>query len=144
MQLTESLALWADTELHINPEPICDFLRFFQNCEFRRRYLRGKIVSYRQLPTIDEIETIVGKAKSTLDRISAATQVLADGKTDGKKNNKNLVPENPEVAKLAKRIKKELPKGGNKTDIARDFADGNEKKAQSLLRKLRDYPNLLE
>ena len=55
-----------------------------------------------------------------------------------------VVPENPEVLKLAKRIKRELPKGGTMIDIARDFADGDETKANTLLRQLRRYPHLLE
>ena len=68
----------------------------------------------------------------------------ADRKTDSGKQSATVVPENLEVAKLAKKIRQELPKGGTKTDIARDFCDGDERKAQSLLRQLRRYPRLLE
>ena len=69
----------------------------------------------------------------------------ADSKTDKKRKVKAITPENPDVAKLAKKIKKELPKGGTMIDVARDFANGNETKAQSLLRQLRSdrYRNLL-
>ncbi|MFC1597189.1 hypothetical protein ACFL5Q_04520 [Planctomycetota bacterium] len=56
----------------------------------------------------------------------------------------SLIPENPEVLQLAKRIRRELPGGGTMINIARDFADGDETKANSLLRQLRRYPHLLE
>jgi len=56
----------------------------------------------------------------------------------------NRVPENPEVLRLAKRIRGELSKGGTMIDIARDFTKGDEKKASNLLRQLRRYPHLLE
>ncbi|RIK74925.1 MAG: hypothetical protein DCC68_22145 [Planctomycetota bacterium] len=72
------------------------------------------------------------------------TEDGADSKTDNRKKIRQFVPENSDVLKLAKRIKRELPKGGTRNDIARDFTDGDEKKAQSLLRQIRRFPHLLE
>ena len=58
---------------------------------------------------------------------------------------KKGVPENPDVAKLAKKIKRDFKSGDYTTEIgvARDFTNGNEKLAQSLLRQLRRFPHLM-
>ncbi len=67
----------------------------------------------------------------------------ADNKTDNGKKFQSVVPENPEVLKLAKKIKAEFPKNGTRIDIAREFVGDDEKKAQGLLRQLRRFPHLL-
>jgi len=68
----------------------------------------------------------------------------ADTKADTSKNKRvREVPENPGVLKLAKRINDPRNRGRSKTELARELTDYNETKAQSLLRKLRDYPHLL-
>lgn len=71
------------------------------------------------------------------------TSGQADSKTDKRKN---LLPRNPDVAKLALKIKRDLPKGGSKEDIALEYADNDAKKAASLLRQLRPdrYGHLLD
>ena len=74
-------------------------------------------------------------------------KLLASDKTDNKTDKrKNLVPPNTDVIKLAKKIKRDLPKGGTKRDIALEFADGDERRAESLLRELRPsrYGHLLK
>jgi hypothetical protein len=83
-----------------------------------------------------------------LARIQTAADIIgktppADSPAD---NGKIKLPENPEVYKLALKIKRELPKGGTKEDIALDFTNGDEKKAASLLRQLRPdrYGHLLD
>jgi hypothetical protein len=43
---------------------------------------------------------------------------------------------------LAKKIKKYREKGMSLIDIAREFCEGNERRAKSLLRQLRRYPGL--
>jgi hypothetical protein len=50
---------------------------------------------------------------------------------------KKSLPRDMDVVRLAKRIKDELSKGGTREDIALDFAEGDEKKAERLLRQLR-------
>jgi hypothetical protein len=47
------------------------------------------------------------------------------------------------VLNLAAKINKAEVSGRKKTDIAREFTDWDEKKTQSLLRRLRAYPHLL-
>jgi len=81
-------------------------------------------------------------AAADTDQLEYAAR--ADSKTDSLRKTGSVLPENSEVLKLAKKIKRDLPKGGTKVEIARDFANGDEKKAQNLLRQLRRYPVLLE
>lgn len=69
---------------------------------------------------------------------------LRDAATPPTNDNINIsLPASPDLMRLAKKIKEELPKGGKKIDIARDFTGGDEKRAESLLRQLRRYPKLL-
>src|SRR5262249_39216237 len=49
----------------------------------------------------------------------------------------------PDVLRLAKKIDKEKRNGSSQKQIALDFTDGDEQKADSLLRQLRRYPHLL-
>ena len=58
----------------------------------------------------------------------------ADSKTD---RTKKSLPKSYEVIRLANKLKTELPKGRKKKDIAMDFTDGDERKANTLLRQLR-------
>lgn len=70
----------------------------------------------------------------------------ADKKTDSSKKIRSLLPANPDVVELARRIKKNKQSGHSKRSIANDFTDGDEAKAQSLLRQLRSdrYGHLLQ
>lgn len=75
-------------------------------------------------------------------RLSHSEQ--ADSETDKKKKKRAVVPQNQEVAKLAKKIKRDISHTPKKIDIARDFTGGDEKKAKNLLRQLNRFPHLLE
>jgi hypothetical protein len=66
----------------------------------------------------------------------------ADRKTD-KRKTRAFVPKNTKVLDLARRINAESPTGRSKIEIARELSDGNERDAQTLLRELRRFPNLL-
>jgi hypothetical protein len=68
----------------------------------------------------------------------------ADNKTDNKPKKSHPVPENPDVLKLAKKIKKDRQNGISQIDSAREFCEGTETKAESLLRQLRRFPHLLK
>jgi len=68
----------------------------------------------------------------------------ADKEADKPKKKLRTIPENSEVLKLAKRIKKGRKEGRPQVDVAREFTEANEVKAQSLLRQLRRYPDLLD
>lgn len=83
--------------------------------------------------------------KNTTSREIPTPERTADSKTDKQRKRVTFVPKNLDVAKLAQKINRELPKGGTMVDIARDFTNGDEKKAQSLLRQLRGkrFRNLL-
>jgi hypothetical protein len=69
----------------------------------------------------------------------------ADRKTDTSRK-KDSIPRNAgRLIRLAKKIKKALEKPGvRKTDVAREFNDFDEEKAQKDLRALRRHPRLLE
>ncbi len=67
-----------------------------------------------------------------------------DIKTDNKIKKRIIIPDDPAVLKLAKKINRELPNGGTKTDIIRDFAGNDKKEFERLSRALRRYPGLLE
>jgi hypothetical protein len=70
----------------------------------------------------------------------------ADNKTDNpKKSRKNPSPENTEVLKLAKYIKRQWKQrpSEKKTSLALEFTNGDNDKAESLLRQLRRFPHLL-
>jgi hypothetical protein len=68
----------------------------------------------------------------------------ADSQADTPKKNSRPVPENQKVLQLAKKIKRDSQRGTSKIDSAREFCDGDERKAKSLLRQLRRYPDLLK
>ena len=68
----------------------------------------------------------------------------ADNQADNKTKKSQPIPENPDVLRLAKKIKKDRPKGISQLDSAREFCEGNERKAESLLRQVRRFPHLLE
>jgi hypothetical protein len=77
--------------------------------------------------------------------LNDAANLRADSKTDNQPKKSMPVPGNPDVAKLATRINRDRQKTGmSKTDIARDFCENNERKAQTLLRELRRFPHLLD
>src|SRR5262249_7182342 len=72
-----------------------------------------------------------------------AERLREDNKADKTKEKRRTIPENSQVLKLAKRIKKRT-KGRSKMDVALEFTEGKEKEAKSLLRQLRRYPDLLK
>ncbi len=68
---------------------------------------------------------------------------VADKSADTSNKKKLVVPRNVEVLKLAIEIKAEKSKGRSKEDVAIEFTNGDQTKAESLLRSLRRYPDLL-
>jgi hypothetical protein len=91
------------------------------------------------------VEDLAALLRSTPQPAASGTdgERTADSKADGKKNSWPKTPENPKVAQLAKKIRSNPDPKRSKVDIAREFAKYNEREAQSLLRKLRDFPHLL-
>jgi hypothetical protein len=67
----------------------------------------------------------------------------ADNEADNSRKKRQLIPTNPDVLRLAKRIKDSRNKDRSMSDVALDFTEGNRKKADNLLRQLRRYPHLL-
>ncbi len=73
----------------------------------------------------------------------AAATLTTDNKADNTRKKLREIPENPEVIRLAKEIKKKRNARRSKVDVARGFTEGNEKEAKNLLRQLRRFPSLL-
>jgi hypothetical protein len=65
---------------------------------------------------------------------------ISDKKSDTRKS---LLPRNPTLVRFASEVKKRVRVGETKGQIARDFTDGDERQAESLLRQLRRYKHLL-
>ena len=75
--------------------------------------------------------------------ILAGKPEAGDAGQSGQQNGqRKSVPRKCEVLKRRK-IRKELSKGGTKTDIVRDFADGDEEDSSSLV-AIEPIPDLLE
>jgi hypothetical protein len=68
----------------------------------------------------------------------------ADNKADNRPKKTKTIPVNPEVLRLAKKIRRDRGKGMSQMESAREFCECDERKAKSLLRQLRRYPHLLE
>ncbi|MBN1394759.1 MAG: hypothetical protein JW959_07025 [Pirellulales bacterium] len=144
--LTDILTLWCDAELHIAPTALVEFKRRMLDFKGYKEAMPDGMIELRRVPmTDDEIDACFYSAKETWNRIFHASlaRTTAD-KADNKMNNGKLsLPDSSDLIRLAKKIKEELPVGGSKIDIARDFTEGDEKRATSLLRQLRRYPALL-
>ncbi len=67
----------------------------------------------------------------------------ADSDSDNKKTKRRAMPENIRVLELARRINAEGGDGRSKKQIAMEFTKRNKKDAESLLRQVRRFPNLL-
>lgn len=78
-----------------------------------------------------------------IERKCALPDWVADSKTDSGESAAVRVPDNPDVLRLAKKIRSERKSGATMKDIAMDFTDGDEAKAKSLLRQVRRYRSLL-
>ncbi|GEM_PF-6606757 len=87
----------------------------------------------------DAAIVFVAIRQSAYDRSKKKHGANRNGQADTKTDK---LPENGDVIRLARMIGRELPKGRTKIDIALDFTEGNERRANSLLRSLRRYPAL--
>jgi hypothetical protein len=77
-------------------------------------------------------------------KVASTSASGADTKADKPKKRICTIPRNSDAVKLAQKLKKGRVEGRTDIDVAREFTEGNEQKAQSLLRCLRHYPDLLK
>jgi len=68
----------------------------------------------------------------------------AESRPDTVKPVPRRLPENPDILRLAKDIRRKCRVGASKKEIALEFAEGDGARAESLLRQLRRYPHLIE
>jgi hypothetical protein len=76
---------------------------------------------------------------------SAHRKRTADSKQDNRENFPVLLPDSQQVRDLCRKLQKELPGGLSQIAIARESTgetEGNDRKAQSLLRQARRFPHL--
>ncbi len=131
-----------EEEVESNIVKLCDWCRsllawnaggFFGFCE--------------SLPCLCEVEVkqaLRDRQEATRQReLLAAATTNRRGQTDSgaDKGTKKTCTDSA-VLQLVKKLQKELPNGDSMIAIARDFTEGNEKKAQTLLRKIRRYQML--
>jgi hypothetical protein len=68
----------------------------------------------------------------------------ADSGADNSQKKPLRLPESDDVWKLINRLRRELPKGRKLGEIALEFTEGNQRKADSLLRQVRRFRHLLD
>lgn len=71
-------------------------------------------------------------------------KLATDIKADTGKKSWRVLPQSHDLLKLAKKIKHERPIGLTLIEIAREFTNNDERRAKSLLRQLRRYPDLTD
>jgi hypothetical protein len=99
---------------------------------------------HQHFPTKASVAEAQKRADQERMKLLEASSGQADKKADKPKKNRKLVPDNPKVAELARRINLNLGRDfRSKIEIARDYTDNDEAEAQKLLRELRRFPNLL-
>ena len=86
----------------------------------------------------------LSKVADTLDRATkrVTTQPAGADSADTKADNGEKLPENLDVVRLAKFIRKNRKPGESEASLARQFTEGNATKAASLLRSLRRHSHL--
>lgn len=97
----------------------------------------------QRLARANEIDTSEWKSRLSFEWRNAVAWIerrdatgQPDSKTDSDQLSGEKFPENPEVSRLAAFIRKKDAAGETKKSLALQFTDGNEKKAESLLRQL--------
>jgi hypothetical protein len=109
--------------------------------------MRADLVVAGVMPSELEFITSTDLVAMAYGRRQQPTIPQPDNKTDNsKKSRKNPVPENPDVSKLAKYMKRQWKSRPNdsKKSLALEFTDGDDSKTNSLLRELRRFPHLLD
>ncbi len=75
---------------------------------------------------------------------SCEPQRTTDKETDNSISANRRLPENPDVLRLFHKIKKDSKHGATMKEIALEFTEGDDSKAESLLRQLRRFRQLLQ
>jgi hypothetical protein len=139
----ESVALLAD-EKGFDGQPILEYLeRYTGDRRHRRAY-----DPQEEKALVEKIRLLLRRLRT---RLSSAPENggprsgQADTKTDNLRKKNSIPKDAGRLLRLARNIKKALEKPGvRKTDVAREFNNFDERKAQKDLRALRRYPHLLD
>jgi hypothetical protein len=110
-----------------------------------RAHMRAEVVAWnthRQAKGTGERPPGEASAREKPPSASGGRSGQADREADKPPIKRHMIPDNPEVMQLARLIRQDR-RERTKTDVALEFTDGDEARAQSLLRQLRRYPDLL-
>jgi hypothetical protein len=129
--LTRRIVEWCDAETNIDGEPIWTLY-----CQIVAQRTGGSTWAGPKV-SAEVLQATMSRCIGILGRLhKLGTTSTADSKTDRKKNSGRPNPANREVRALARLIKQKHKPGTTKLDIALEFADGDERRAKSLLRQL--------
>ena len=134
---------------YLCPRLVADDVRDAVAEEDMYKHVGVALAAYREgFPCDEELNRIAVMLRQELARaIKVLGQVPNKTTADSGQQNgqsKKIVPGNPHVTRLADKIRRERDTVPSFLEIARDFTNGNEKRAKSLLRQLRRFPHLLE
>lgn len=117
------------------PYPQCkgDWLRWAYRVGWDGEYVRRGDWTYGEL-----MPAIEGRLCAIRDRVRTA-----DSPADNSGNSSRKLPENPDVLRLAKLIRKNTDPHRTQKEIALEFSEHNDKKADNLLRQVRRHRKTL-
>lgn len=100
----------------------------------------------RSVATLDELVQFFQDFRTRVMLALEFREIVpkTDNKPDSGSNSDLSVPENPLVSRLARLINRQDGKKSTKRDAALELTKGDEQAAESLLRQLRRFPNLLK
>ncbi|NLY00953.1 MAG: hypothetical protein GXY83_33095 [Rhodopirellula sp.] len=85
----------------------------------------------------------LGGTEAATGENSGATAANGDRTPDTKPDTRKISsPQSVELHRFVQKLKRDLRPGVRYIDVARDFANGDQKKAESLLRQANRYPHL--
>jgi hypothetical protein len=94
----------------------------------------------------DADSAMAGELSLFIARIHAQLDLLigAETQTENVAKNRRSLPEKPEIIELVRRMKRQGNQGRTQIDIALEVADGDKRKAEAMLRTLRNHRHLLD
>jgi hypothetical protein len=104
------------------------------------------LVSERFLAELRQVYELLQEASGQEPAAPRAeTRAGADNRADKSEKKRTTIPANSNVIRLAKMIRQEYQPGiRSKNEIARDFCEGDDRKARSLLRQVRRFSYLFK
>lgn len=119
--------------------PLIPIIDFFEEHDADCKQLALSMVKLE-----GELLAIQREAENALPPAREKSAAKEDSKADNSEKSAKL-PRSEELAKLALKLRREYRRGETtKIEIATKFCNGNKKRANNILRQLRNYPSLLQ